>query len=264
MDLPIYVRLRDTRSGRSELRYAAALAALTGGPLTVVLPFTGESHILTSIVWGACETMEIAETEDARIRGRLGELGIDFDRVAFIGDMAGFPFAFPKEALLVGNFLRADDRAVLRAVPFDQSRPKAADRALRIMVPFAGGPSGLRAASAAARFGQALGGNVEVTLYHTTWPDPDVVSDIPSFHMCEEVEKRQARVETELLGFSSQRSLIEMTEDVPGGILRAALRLDIDLIVMARGASTARGSYVDRVLSRSTVPVLIAPEEART
>ena len=53
------------------------------------------------------------------------------------------------------------------------------------------------------------------------------------------------------------RHSIEGARDVSEGIVRAALRENSSLLVMARGVDTGKGSYVDQVLKRSSVPVMI-------
>jgi len=53
------------------------------------------------------------------------------------------------------------------------------------------------------------------------------------------------------------RTIIENAENVPVGILRAALCEDCNLILMARGRHTGKGSYVDQVLDRSAIPTLV-------
>jgi len=51
-------------------------------------------------------------------------------------------------------------------------------------------------------------------------------------------------------------TVIETADTVEYGIVQAALDRDCALIVMTRGRENVRGSYVQRVLERSPVPVL--------
>lgn len=240
----LYVRFRDTRSGRAELQYAAKLAArMNGTRLAVLVP------VATVI-------------SDETVRRRLTE------RLEAIGLSAG-AFGFQPEdrpltdishgGIAIGNILvtPARDAALM---PYDQTEPCANGKRMRILLPFAGGPSGLRAAEMAARLGRSLS-DAEFVLYHTTWRNRSISSDVPALHMREEVENRRSRIESELRVIGPHQARIELAIDVVSGIVNAALQTDADLIVMSRGRSTVRGSYVDRVLARSTVPVLVAAKE---
>lgn len=132
-----------------------------------------------------------------------------------------------------------------------------------ICLPFANGESALHAASVAVPLAAALGKSL--LLYHTTWRDDGLPSDAPpARHMTAEA----SAVLDGILDLASDagvdhRIMVETATAIAEGTVRTALNEHCALIALARGRHVGRGSYVDQVLERSVIPVLVAGRSLR-
>lgn len=133
-----------------------------------------------------------------------------------------------------------------------------------LLVPFSDGETGLVAASAAfelVRNWRAKPGinPPEVIFYHTTWADPAAISDNALDHMCPEAIRVMLAIEKAASEAGvPYRIIVEKHDDVVQGVVEIAQATDTVLIVMARGAQIVQGSYVDRTLAQSPIPVYVA------
>lgn len=243
-----------TRRGQRTFRYADLLAFALKARLLVHVPGDGET---------------VSAEEEDGIRRRLAG-NFHLENQAYGGLFRSFA-GVPADGLVVGGsesdaLAAALPRAARLLLPPGDSKVMGAANRFRLLLPFGNGPSGLRAADAAIAFARALAHPVapEFRLYHTTWRDPALASDDPSAHMAEKTRDVLDQLTDRLkaAGFGFETTL-ETAETVVGGIARAALAQDADLVVMARGTRTSRGSYVSQLHERRCVPLLaVAPEAA--
>ncbi len=101
-----------------------------------------------------------------------------------------------------------------------------------------------------------------VTLYHTTWKDPRILSDDPFDHVSEQA----LRILNEAEGLGNDfeiavHRMIRMDETVLHGIAEAALRSNAGLVVVARDRDVTIGDYAERLatLLADSIPILILP-----
>lgn len=140
-------------------------------------------------------------------------------------------------------------------VPFDEKKVTS-NSSQGVMVPFGSGESGRYAFYHSAQLIKWLG--LPVCFYHTTWKSPRTNSRDPKDHMCDEARKTLRFLESEACEHNiSFHVTVEMTDSVARGALRRALIDDCRLLVVARGKTTGKGSYVDQWLEHSVIPMLI-------
>ena len=233
----IYVQLRLSRLGKSELRYAVSLAKRMQATLVVVAPYRTDAERVRALV-----------AEWAPEAGTFDQLHLLRDSVPRLSDASILVGACPQ-------WPESARRQMHQLFPGDQESFCPPVELPKMLVPFGNGTSGLRAGRFAANFDQAIVGS-KLTFYHTTWRNPVVSSDVPALHVCEGARVVQEELDERTRGIE-HAFRIETADDVTEGIVRAALDESSDLIVMARGAHTVTGNYVDRVLARTTVPVLV-------
>ncbi len=235
----------DTPQGKDELSYAGNLAKMLNVPLFV--------HVNNVSSFGDFLDLESLKNCVISLTGLPpSHLRYGFDMHEDFSDM---------KMIFVGNGFSVDlGREVSHLVPFWEKRLARGD-SLKVVIPFGDGESGIRAARIGIPFAKQIGSNI--LLWHTTWRDAQVSSEDMQLHMCEDAKN----VLRTLKGMCRKGSVpfevrVESADDVSEGIVRAALFEGASLIVMARGNETGRGSYLDQVLGRSSVPILIAREGA--
>jgi hypothetical protein len=163
------------------------------------------------------------------------------------------------DRLVVGEATGFDSNDYSRLFCFDEqilSQTSSDDSPLELLIPFGDSFGTLEPALRAVDLAKALG--AEVCFYHTTWREPSRNTDNPLEHMCGAARDVLAMaLHRCLTARVVPSSLIECADDIAQGVVRAALRRGSCLIVAAYGRRTFRGSYVDQVVQRSTVPVLV-------
>ncbi len=161
------------------------------------------------------------------------------------------------ETLLVSNTISQTNASVV--VP--KNELSLAGHGLgSILVPLGNGESGRYVLEHGLKAVRQLGN--QIVLYHTTYRNPTIKDPDLRLHMCEEA--RQLIGYGEFLARQHELSasrVIEAADSVVAGIVQAAIINCCSLIVMARGTDTTRGSYVDRLLQESMIPVLIIGRE---
>ncbi len=100
--------------------------------------------------------------------------------------------------------------------------------------------------------------NRPIIFYHTTYRNDRYHNQEPRQHMERQVAQLlyHAQQTATRLGLE-HTTIIELADSVVGGLIQAAIRENCDLIVMAPGLDTIRGSYVDGVIKHSRIPMLI-------
>lgn len=249
----VMVRFHDTRSGRAELRMAAHIAAALDLPLDV---FAACPSAVLAIAARAPDVHDAGRGEITRVTNRTKAI-VDTDTVLRVrmAPMNWVRFGFPSDALVVDAMFAGTHRniTVLDGTGND-TFPGTVDAP--IFVPLGDGESGIHA----AKFATMLAADLRrpLILYHTTWKNPDVVSDRPADHICTSAGNviMIARTRVQALGVTPT-VCIETAPVVAGGIIRAAIRERAACIVVARSGKTGKGSYVDQLRSQSPIPVLI-------
>ncbi len=251
----IHVRFGVSPSARTELAFAADLACRLRGGL---------------FVW-----TEADPEADALLEG-FGEPSAPVRESACVSDRVRLQIARMCIAL-AARFCRGDPRSAVRdgaSIVVGEgdaaARPRAAvvapkgEKALGargadgICLPFAGGESAVEAAATAVPLAARLG--APLLLYHTTWREDGLPAAAPpERHMTEEASGVLARIRAmaDLAGVR-HRTRVETATTIAEGTVRAALDERCALIALARGRHVGRGSYVDQVLARSVIPVMVA------
>ena len=138
-----------------------------------------------------------------------------------------------------------------------------------VLIPFSDGDTGLKAANAAFEFVERSRdsqspqeGVPDVIFYHTTWPNPNALSSDTLDHMCESAERCMLALQQSASdrGISFQ-TIVETHDDVVQGVIEMAYKTGSVLIAMARGSEIRQGSYVDRLVEQSPIPVLVTAEK---
>lgn len=127
-----------------------------------------------------------------------------------------------------------------------------------VCVPFGKGDSGSRAAEAVLPMAAKLG--LGLIFYHTTYPNSKLPLNLPpERHMLSEVSEN-ARVLREAADRRGVRheTVIQMADDIVGGLIQFAQSRDCLLIAMARSGRIGRGSQTIQTMQRSVIPVLVA------
>ncbi|MFH1047521.1 MAG: hypothetical protein V1738_04415 [Patescibacteria group bacterium] len=147
-------------------------------------------------------------------------------------------------------------RDVNTLVPFDEVGLLARGQKPKVLIPLSNDESGYFATAECLPIIAALG--YGIMFWHTTWRNAKITSAVARDHLSVEAKVTLPQVErlAETAGVPYETH-IELAECIEYGLVEAALDKGCCLIVMARGRNTVRGSYVDGVLSKSSVPVLV-------
>lgn len=251
----IHVRFGTSPRAQSDLGFAIDLARRLRGRLFVWT----ESD---SAARGLLERAGVADSaarEQAHVRDRVGlRAGL-----AEAGLAPVFCQGDPSHAVHDPRSIVVGDRDAVRRPAFAAVISKGeaslgARGASEICLPFANGASALDAAALAIPLASALG--APLLLYHTTWRKEGLPPEAPAErHMTAEAAAvRDAIIEMAEDEAVAHRTVVETATAIAEGTVRAALNQGCALIALARGRHVGRGSYVDQVLSRSVIPVLVA------
>lgn len=248
----IAVRLVANRLGCSRIRYAADLAKRIRANLFVLAPsgdcnltdvdfvrYT-ESVFLKGLIQGSVGNLdaEVALGSPEALKSWMGRYG-RITAVTGLGDDDIFQS--------VSRIYSADEHQVCRSSE------------TRLVVPIGRNPPSESLIETVKGLAGRLG--AQVTIYHTTWPDPKLPPNSEAlFHMVPEARVAAAEFAKRLSPVSTQLS-VEMAPAVTAGIHQHALRRGACLIVMTPGERVVRGSYAEELIHRSSVPVLFVSRE---
>lgn len=246
MELDVYCSYANTPKGMRTLGFAADLAHRLGSKLQVVVEARGPQD-------PRCERdVQQQERICAHVCARTGLTPSDF--------ITSFqPFGLKRlemrsQGLVVDASLAGSRRDVSVLAPFSEPALNARGDG-PILLPFGDDESALWAAGLGFSLAAALG--KQVILYHTTWSE-NIDSRDPADHMCQKA--RRVRQILEVRAGEQQvptNAVIEMAEHIAEGVIACAMRNRASLICTARGLKIGMGSYVDRLLDQSPVPVLV-------
>jgi hypothetical protein len=246
---------RHTPDGHTALKYAADLFRRLGSGKLLVCMYAGEERqraLIADLLNGEPEARHRACIMDAVVKAT--GLSLEQVEVAEVNELAGLP----ARTILVDHDGVAADVSTL--VPFDESAFDARGTG-SIMIPFGTDESAMRAASMGIELAAKLGR--KILFYHTTWPNKDVAAAEPHKHMCARAVSTGERLAAAAtVAGVEHRTVVETALDVVLGTLRCAVRENVSLIVMAREPKIIRGSYVDRTLAQSMVPMLVVSAES--
>lgn len=250
----VHVRYGVSPRAQKELGFAIDLATRISGCLFV---WTEADRAARALIAGL--DADAPGREHAHVRDRI-QLAIGRQEAGLVPTYCqGDPYrsVHDPRAILVGS-RGIRERSVAAAVATMGETAIGARGASEICLPFANGESALHAAAYAIPLAAALG--APLLLYHTTWREDALPSSAPpEKHMTDEA----AEVLKGIVGMADEagvnyRKIIETATAIAEGTVRAALNERCALIVVARGRHVGRGSYVDQVLERSVIPVLVA------
>lgn len=140
-------------------------------------------------------------------------------------------------------------------VPFDEQAFGCRGKG-PVVIPFGTDESAIRAASVGIPLAKQL--DCEVVFYHSTWTNPAVEDSDPCLHVCAAARRTEQLLTAAATAVGVKfRVVVETARDVVLGTLRCAVRERANLLVMAREPKIIHGSYVDRTLLQSTVPMLV-------
>src|SRR5688572_9923659 len=254
----VHVRFGVSPRARKELDFAIDLASRISGTLFVWTEADRAARALLAKLDADAPGREHAHVRD-RVHLAIGRQEAGLVPIFCQGDP--FRAVHDPRAILVGS--REDrERPVAAIVATMGETAVGARGASEICLPFANGESALHAASTAIPLASVLG--APLLLYHTTWREDALPTDAPAErHMTAEAAETLRRIEEmcEAAG-TRRRIVIETATAIAEGTVRAALNERCALIVLARGRHVGRGSYVDQVLERSVIPVLVAGRSA--
>lgn len=239
------------RPGQARLNYALNLAARLGHEACLLVPTDARERRLAAdldLAPLAVREPVLAETK-VPVTVCVGESPVLRARLAAYHEVIGV--TQEKDEIWDGHdcLYVADEATVCRR----PGRPT-------VFLPFGDSLSSFPAVRRAVNLAAALDG--QLVCYHTTWRDPTLADDEPAEHMCTAARAVQEAVQV----YASSRGvtpefIIEMADAVDKGSLRCALRYGANFMVMVRGRRTVKGSYVDEVLTRATMPVLVVNKE---
>lgn len=243
----IIVRFRCTRSGLTEASYAADLSQRLGCRLSLSVPGWQPRHdpaMLDRL--SVCLGSQAPQPLLTAAKNQLVDFFDDREETG-------------AERLLVGDAGGLEHNGLSHLYCYDESvlrQASAAKSPPELLIPFGDSFATLEPALRAIDLAKAL--DAEICFYHTTWREPGRGTDNPLEHMCGAARDVLAMalhrcVAARVMAYS----LIECADDIAQGVVRAALRRGSCLIVACYGRRTFRGSYVDQVVQRSTVPVLV-------
>lgn len=247
----VCARYRHTPAGRKALKFAADLALQLGEDrLHVCFPATTTQQIalLPLPAWP-----QAARLQERNIRDSVCLItGLVPSQIEL--ESADYEPPAHTQAIFVDD-QAAGNRNTL--VPFDESGLDERGKG-PLLVPFGTDQSGVRAAQLGLPLARKLGR--EVVFYHTTWVNNQIAaSSDPQSHMCGPAQEvgRLLLAHARAAGVEC-RMIVETARDVVLGTLRCAIREQARLIVMSREPKILLGSYVDRALEQSAVPLLVA------
>lgn len=256
----VCVSYRDTSAGRTALHCALDVARMLGvKSISLFVPCdSGAAALVGESTEGGCSTQGMRIVQAVRASGVLDDFEVHcYD--------SGSPAPFPEDAVIVDS--EVPHRRIPQAV-LDPAHETSlfARRQGPILVAFSDGDSGLVAATAAFELAlrrrqtkPVVAGEPEVILYHTTWADPEAISQDPKDQMCDAAIKVMLALEQAAgergVAFAT---IVETHDDVVQGVVEIALRERAVLIAVARGAQIRQGSYVDRVVAQSPIPIWLA------
>lgn len=250
----VFWNARLTPHGERELCYAIDLGRRLGVSLTILVPEPARGIELTR--GGVLGRTAI---ELARIRA-IAERHMGTARIELVVCHAEQrSFLFPPASILVGNAPSRTPRHISLMAPADETNLEMRGRG-ELCIPLGSGSSG----EAAIRCGVARATQLHLPIlfYHTTWKNEATASQDPKEHVCFEARTHLSVAEAVARRQNiACRTIVQTAPDVAEGIVRAALREHCLMIFMVRSATTGRGSYVDRVLEQSPIPVWVAARE---
>lgn len=131
-----------------------------------------------------------------------------------------------------------------------------------ICLPFSNGDSAMD--GIAQTLGLAARLALPVLFYHTTWRKdglPDTAE--PEAHMVDGArDVRRALEAAAATAGVDHRTVVETATSIVEGVCRAALNERCTLIALTRSRYVGRGSYVDDIVARTTVPVFVTGRSA--
>lgn len=255
----IHVRYGLSPRADAELRFGIDLARRLRARLFVWTEADAASDALLKAA--GCD--DAATREQAHVRDRVSLLVARMEAGLQPTYCQGNPTdaVRDRESIVIGG-RDAGGRQASAALATMGERALGARGAGEIFLPFANGASAETAAKTAIPLAARLG--APVLFYHTTWREEGVPDDAPAErHMTDEAFEVQERLWNlaDRAGVR-HRSVIETATAIAEGTVRGALNEGCALIAMARGRHVGAGSYVDQVLERSVIPVLVAGRSA--
>lgn len=251
----IHVRFGTSPRAQADLGFAVDLARRLGGRLFV---WTEQDSAATALL-ERVGSPGVAGREQAYVRDRVClRAGLAESGIAPVFCQGDPSFAVHDPRSIVVGDRDVSRRPAFAAVVSKGEASLGARGASEICLPFANGASALEAAAFAVPLAAALG--APLLLYHTTWRAEDLPPEAPAErHMTAEAAAvRDAIVEMAEDEAVAHRTVVETATAIAEGTVRAALNQGCALIALARGRHVGRGSYVDQVLARSVIPVLVA------
>ena len=251
----IHVRYGVAPKAQAELAFAIDLARRLSGRLFVWTEADAATRaLLDGLAGPSAKDREHAHVSD-RVRLLIARLEADVPLTYCQGDPSRA--VHDRDSIVVGT-RDAKRRPSAVAVATMGETSIGARGGGEICLPFANGESAIDAAATAIPFAARLG--LPLLLYHTTWREDGLPSDAPpQRHMTDEAAAILKRIRAMAdLADVRHRALVETATAIAEGTVRAALNAHCVLIALARGRHVGRGSYVDQMLERSVIPVLVA------
>lgn len=249
---------------QEELSCAARIAVSGNIPLVVAVPATNPKirDYLSRMGIDKDDYVERIENDVRQMLSGLKDVAIRPESLLFDGTLAGLQTVTSAQDLFVSDRFAQDIRWA-RVIRVNGEEELFRKERLNVLVALGNESDAERTAGHALRDIEMLlpvGGTV--VLYHTTWRDTLVNSDISLDHVCREAVDVLAAAKRLLdsKGLSSS-VVVGMAETVVGGIAAAALRNRASLMVVARDPCVLHGDYALQLLelTRGSVPVLILP-----
>lgn len=249
----------ETRAGKTALSMAVDAARLFGGavPLKVIVP---------SEVAAPESISEQKARVHAVVAGIAGEQAFEIEIVE-----GSEPFVSDEKALLIAHRAKDCVGPSFYANRNDTLLPVSetaleARRSGPILIPFSDGETGLVAARTGIQLALAwreqrvlAEQEPELIFYHTTWPDDGGISPDAEDQICEEAIRVMLAIEQAARDAGVRyRTIVETHDDVVQGVIEMAQDTGSVLILMARGSHIRQGSYVERTVEQSPVPVYVA------
>jgi len=252
----ILVIFEDTPAGHRRLAYASSLSSLLALPLRIVVPYLEmERYSLRGSQHDPLFTEELTRIRSVAAYFTKAH-ACAFTLACQDTEGASFPF----KSLVVHDAFTKNPNLLYGAIASLGEGSLFRGSTRKIMIPIGNKASGVHAALYVLPIAKQM--NASVIFYHATWRQSGCDSVNPHDHVCNEASRMlyQAEQSADDFGVKS-RSVVETPLNVAESICKMALREDCGLIALTRGQNTLRGSYVDQVLDRSAVPVLVAPGE---
>ncbi len=256
----VCVVYEETRTGLTSLRMALDAARLfcSHSPLQVFVATDESTLQLLGDEKHATANSVLVE----RVRQRVAEFaGTQLFEVRTYATNSRPEFA--NNSLLVGRGI--DDRNFDTLMPANEFALEAR-RVGPILIPFSDGGTGLVAAAAGIELAlkwrecrTLTDDTAEVIFYHTTWPDSTGRSPHAVDQMCNDAKRVMLSVQKAAQDKGVRyKTIVETHDDVVQGVVEKAQQTGAVLILMARGALIRQGSYVNRTVLQSPIPVFIA------